>query len=124
MEPSACSQALNEQHKMRPLFLEGLFLEVSIFLIGSYFAPPALLHNFFCCKWFCLWDLVLFTYVISNVDYRCLLEIRILLSPSCKQTHFHEWLKKICSTSDYNSELRMKMYYSPYCGYGKRLSFF
>lgn len=79
---------------MRPLFLEGLFLEVSIFLIGSYFAPPALLHNFCCCKWFCLWDLVLFTYVISNVDYRCLLEIRILLSPSCKQTGFHEWLKK------------------------------
>ncbi|XP_062477338.1 CTD small phosphatase-like protein isoform X2 [Pezoporus occidentalis] len=102
---------------MRPLFLEGFFLEVSIFLIGSYFVPPALLHNFFCCKCFCLRDLVLFAYVISNVDYRCLLEIRILLSPSCKQTGFHERLKKICSTSDYNSELWMKMYYTPYCGY-------
>lgn len=28
------------------------------------------------------------------MDYRCLLEIRILLSPSCKQTGFREWLRK------------------------------
>lgn len=31
--------------------------------------------------------------------------------------------KKICSTSDCNTELWNKMSYTPYCGYGKGLSF-
>lgn len=32
--------------------------------------------------------------------------------------------KKICSTSDCNTELWNKMSYTPYCGYGKGFSFF
>lgn len=53
------------------------FLEVFILAPGTCFLPSPPLHHF--CSCFCLWVWVLFTSALSNVAWRCLLEIRILL---------------------------------------------